>query len=148
MSMDLSSLPARVLDKIAFEPESGCWLWTGGLTGRGYGGLWVDGHMRSAHRVLRETLVGPVPQGFELDHKCRIRSCVNPDHVEPVTHRVNMRRSPIAITAINMRKERCKMGHKFELIRFERSGRARRVCLVCDRAKWARWKRRKKTRTV
>lgn len=49
--------------------------------------------MRRAHRVVYESLVGPIPAGLELDHTCRVRRCVNPDHLEPVTHAENQRRS-------------------------------------------------------
>lgn len=71
-----------------------CWLWTGGKTSNGYGRFGVTSKdKRLAHIFAWTTLVGPVPEGLQLDHLCRVRLCVNPDHLEPVTPRENWRRS-------------------------------------------------------
>ena len=71
----------------------GCWLWRKALGGgTGYGQLRMNGRTHNAHRVMYERLVGPVPEGLVLDHLCRVRACVNPDHLEPVTFAENMRR--------------------------------------------------------
>jgi hypothetical protein len=70
-----------------------CWLWTGAHVSSGYGNLKVASVNRPAHVWVWENLVGPVPDGLELDHLCRVRACVNPDHLEPVTRAVNLRRS-------------------------------------------------------
>jgi len=75
-----------------------CWEWTGSLfQGTGYAQVWADGTTRLGHRVVYELLVGPIPKGLELDHLCRVRSCVNPAHLEPVTHKVNMERGYAAV---------------------------------------------------
>ena len=73
----------------------GCWEWTGYRKPQGYGqyGNGRDGSPVKAHRFAYELLVGPIPDGLELDHLCRNPSCVRPDHLEPVTHRENMLRS-------------------------------------------------------
>lgn len=71
--------------------DSPCWIWQGRLNRDGYG---VYGH-RNAHRIAYESRVGPVAAGLEIDHLCRQRDCVNPDHLEPVTHTVNMRRASV-----------------------------------------------------
>lgn len=77
-----------------------CWLWHGAKTARGYAKVRCeDGRISDAHRVIYEKRVGPVPAGLELDHLCRWRSCVRPDHLEPVTHRENMRRGSQATAA-------------------------------------------------
>ncbi len=87
-------LPMRFWDKVIPEPNSGCWLWLAatvndyGTFGRGRSGL---GNVR-AHRFTYETLVGPIPNGLELDHLCRTPRCCNPLHLEPVTHTENLRR--------------------------------------------------------
>jgi hypothetical protein len=69
-----------------------CWLWTGGLTATGYGQFHFHGRPRVAHKYLYEFERGPVPDGLELDHLCRVRNCVRPDHLEAVTHAENIRR--------------------------------------------------------
>lgn len=69
-----------------------CWLWLGSLNNAGYGKLTVRRVNLYAHRFAHECLVGPVPEGLELDHLCRVRRCVNPDHLEPVTRSENVRR--------------------------------------------------------
>lgn len=72
--------------------ENGCWIWQGYLTPAGYGRAHMDGNMRPAHRVVYTHLVAPVPRELVLDHLCRVRACVNPDHMEPVTNAENLRR--------------------------------------------------------
>ena len=79
-----------------------CWLWTASLKDNGYGQVMVDGHNRYPHRVAWELLVGPIPAGTELDHLCRVRHCVNPRHLQPVTHTVNVRRGRSA--GLNLEK--------------------------------------------
>lgn len=78
------------------DEATGCWIWLHGKSGAGYGQLHVK-HSRPrrmvyAHRVYYERHVGPVPDGLELDHLCRNPSCVNPEHLEPVTHAENIKR--------------------------------------------------------
>lgn len=76
----------RVLRRV--ELEGDCWAWQGSIAPNGYGklgGSW-------AHRLSYETFVGPIPEGLDLDHLCRNRGCVNPDHLEPVTRKENLRR--------------------------------------------------------
>ena len=69
-----------------------CWIWIKATDDRGYGRIAHRGRNVRAHRLYYETLKGPVPPGLELDHLCRNPACVNPDHLDPVTHRVNVRR--------------------------------------------------------
>lgn len=75
----------------SWENEDGCWLWKRSTT-KGYGRISVLGRPRGVHRVSYEVFVGPIPDGLEIDHLCRRRSCCNPAHLEPVTHRENQRR--------------------------------------------------------
>lgn len=88
----------RFEDKFAVDESTDCWLWgiEHSMTVEGYGQFWLDGAMRKAHRVAYEALVGPIPEGLELDHVkergCQGPSCVNPAHMEPVTQAENVRR--------------------------------------------------------
>src|SRR5690606_14050374 len=115
------------------EPTGFCWKWTGGLNPGGYGRFSVGGRCVAAHRFAYEALVGPIPEGLVLDHLCRNRACVNPDHTEPVTDRVNTLRG-FGPSALNARATRCSEGHEFtdENTYLNQSGS--RVCLTCMRA--------------
>lgn len=76
------------------DSDTGCWVWQGHVGGCGYGRTVRDGRAVYVHRFMWELVHGRVPEGLELDHLCRNRLCMNPDHLEVVTHRENMRRSP------------------------------------------------------
>jgi hypothetical protein len=75
------------------DTSGDCWIWTATLIPRGYGRFWLDGKQRLAHRVAYEWLIGSIPETLEIDHLCRVRACVNPDHLEPVTADENQRRA-------------------------------------------------------
>lgn len=124
---------ARLEAKIRRQPEGGCWIWLGGQRKDGRYGLYRGRH---AHRGVYELLVGPVPAGLELDHLCRNGLCVNPAHLEPVTHQVNVRRG-IGPTAKNARKTACAQGHPYDKV--ERYGGRR--CRECQRIYLREWKR-------
>lgn len=116
------------------RPELGpCWLWKAGRT-NGYGVCSVDGRHIRAHRFAYEALVGPIPPGKELDHLCRNRPCVNPDHVEPVTTAVNVLRG-VGPTARAARATHCPQGHPYD----EQNTRVRpdgsRACRRCGAAR-------------
>jgi hypothetical protein len=84
--------PYRVEDRGYSTP---CWIWQRYLGPDGYGQLSYEGRRQSAHRVFYLRHVGPVPDRYDVDHLCRVRSCVNPDHLEAVTRKVNCQRSPL-----------------------------------------------------
>jgi hypothetical protein len=85
------SLADRFWSKV--DRSGPCWLWTGGTSNAGYGHFHPTKRQgKGAHRVAYELVRGPIPEGLELDHLCRVVTCVNPDHLEPVTHAENMRR--------------------------------------------------------
>ena len=115
------------------EKGDGCWLWTGARSGNGYGCMRVEGKVHSVHRLSYEWHIGPIPDGFTIDHVrergCVSRLCVNPDHLEAVTNRENILRSDSAC-AINARKTHCDRGHEFteENTKVRPHGRECRAC--------------------
>ena len=86
------ALPDRIAAKITVHVATSCWEWSAVRQPDGYGKVKWAGRMVSAHRACYELLVGPIPSGLEIDHLCRNRGCVNPSHMEPVTHAENVRR--------------------------------------------------------
>jgi len=79
-------------ERILIDDKTGCHVWQGALRGKGYGHMWVTGHIVATHIYYYEKKYGPVPKGLELDHTCRNPTCCNPDHLEPVTNIENVRR--------------------------------------------------------
>lgn len=119
---------------------SGCWIWTGAVNNRGYP-CWG----RSlAHRRMYELLIGRIPNGLELDHLCKVPRCVNPEHLEPVDHAENVRRSSVGqVNAERMlSRTHCKNGHPFTLDNVSTHSGWRR-CKACHREATARWQARR-----
>ena len=75
----------RFWNRVSVNVDTGCWEWTGSLAQKGYGVIFYGGKPEGAHRVSYEMRYGKIPVGLELDHLCRVRNCVNPDHLEAVT---------------------------------------------------------------
>lgn len=117
------------------DASGDCWLWTRWCSDRGYGYYSIAGEGNHApHRYAYEALVGPVPTGLELDHLCRNPRCCNPDHLEPVTHAENLRRSPIAPATRNARKTTCVNGHPFDTLNTYVTPTGARRYRACARA--------------
>lgn len=124
-----------------------CWLWTGYKTARGYGHFAVHRKVGNAHRYAYELLIGLVPNGLHLDHLCRNPSCVNPGHLEPVTPKENLRRSPLTVPSINAGKTHCPLGHPYDeantCISPSSSSRECRACWPIKRKKYGKTGRKK-----
>lgn len=112
----------------------GCWLWQGGTDIWGYGTFSVRGRGVGAHRYSYELIRGSISDGLTIDHLCRVRACVNPDHMEAVTVRVNCLRG-YGPTAMNARKQVCAHGHQFTAdntyVVKRTDGRTYRRCRAC-----------------
>jgi hypothetical protein len=127
-------IPAR-------RPDLGpCWVWAKGLDPDGYAVFRYKGGQR-AHRFIYEQMVKPIPKGLVIDHLCRNRACVRPDHLEVVTSRVNILRGE-APPAINAAREVCSSGHELTDENTYIFPNGKRACRICRR-RWQReWKRR------
>ena len=143
-------LPKRFWSKVQPCPMSGCWRWVGAVNSHGYGRYFGGRDARPrvpmAHRAAYEALVGPIADSLPLDHVaargCVTRACVNPDHLEPVTQRENLRRGRgAAVTSERHRAQAaCVHGHTFteDNTYFDPSNGKRR-CRICCRTRALRY---------
>lgn len=126
--------------KARYDIVGECWRWLGARTPNGYGTFRFKNRTQPVHRWAYEEWVGPIPEGLEIDHLCRTRDCINPDHLEAVTRAENMRRATPARGADhgNGRKTHCPQGHEYTPENtYERRGR--RYCRVCRKAAMSRY---------
>lgn len=113
-----------------------CWLFEGWVDKEGYGYARFDLKAQRVHKLAYEQLIGPVPDGLHLDHLCRVRHCVNPDHLEPVTPRENLMRG-FTHARVNAEKSHCKNGHEFTPENTLQDDK-QRYCRACARDKQKR----------
>jgi HNH endonuclease len=126
-------LPLRFWRRVSIA-ATGCWLWVRPMPD-GYGRLRYGGKGSKfgvAHRFSYEALVGSIPLGLQLDHLCRVRNCVNPDHLEPVTSRENTFRGDTP-AARNAAKTHCPAGHEYDNANTYICKRGIRMCRACSR---------------
>jgi hypothetical protein len=136
----VSAVQDRFWSKVV-EAPSGCWEWTACVRGNGYGKFTVDGRSTAAHRFAFEEMVGPIPEGLVLDHLCRVRTCVNPDHLEPVTQQVNVLRGEAG--ARQRAQTSCIRGHAFDAANTYICGAGKRSCRICRYAAVRAYRARK-----
>lgn len=115
--------------------ESGCLIWIGYTNEYGYGKITVNDKAKWVHRVAYELAKGRIEKGLDIDHLCRVRCCINPDHLEAVTRRVNLLRGNTN-TAMHAAKVLCKRGHPLSganlRIDVKGNGISARQCRACD----------------
>ena len=134
----MKSLKERFEEKYEPEPNSGCWLWTGCVRKDGYAII----HNKTdqyAHRVSYKLYKGEIPIDLELDHLCRVRCCVNPNHLEAVTAKENVLRGNgpkslgIRSKEKQLSKTHCPQGHPYSGDNLYKTPDGRRDCRICRR---------------
>lgn len=139
MTASLEELFWPKVDRDGPQPEwnpdlGNCWLWLAYIGPGGYGRFKPPGRRSPevAHRVAYRLMVGPIDKGLDLDHLCRVRSCVNPGHLEPVTRQENLLRSPL-MGGLNREKTHCANGHPYDEENTYFAASGRRNCRQCQR---------------
>jgi hypothetical protein len=132
----------RFMEKFKVNQKTGCWIWTGTHSGAGYATLFlykIKGTNKSirvyAHRLSYTIFVGDIPPDKEIDHLCRVRNCVNPTHLQLVSHRENMLLGE-TIAAINASRTHCPKGHPYDAKNTHISKRGDRMCKTCSRNRY------------
>ncbi len=135
------------------QPVMGCWIWTACRNDAGYGVILIGSKVKGcerratlAHRWAYESLAGPIPEGLCIDHLCRVRCCVNPAHMEPVTLAENLRRGDhtSVLADRNRAKTHCRHGHPYSGDNVYRRPGGGRTCRTCHRANEAKYRAERK----
>lgn len=122
------------------EKSADCWLWRGAADSHGYGRFHLIDYTTGAHRFAYESAVGPIPDGLQLDHLCRVPLCVNPQHLEPVLQIVNVRRGKSGDWQRS--KTHCPQGHPYDAENTYVSKTGSRSCRACARDRYRKKKER------
>lgn len=115
----------RFWSKVSGAAPDGCWLWAAGQDGKGYGQFYNGTKTVGAHRWAYEYLIAEIPPGLHLDHLCRTTLCVNPWHLDPVPHAVNVQRGARSLLT------HCPQGHPYSPENTYRAARGDRQCRKC-----------------
>lgn len=121
------TITERISRKLTVDPITGCWIHSVSPGNDGYARIHLKDGCAPIHRIVFQSCNGPIPDGMEIDHLCRNRACVRPDHLQLVTHRENVRRG-VSRIAKQMARSRCLRGHEFSKV----TSRGR-VCMECAR---------------
>lgn len=136
MKYEIGKLPAHFQGHIIVTGK-GCWEWTGPKHHNGYGACSKTMGTNRAHRAAYMILVGPIPEGLVIDHLCLVKHCVNPEHMEPVDDRENLRRAFALIT-------HCPHGHEYTPDNtYIQPATGTRQCRVCRAEQRLKYKRKK-----
>lgn len=131
-TVPMTGVEARFWSDVDYSKK--CWEWTGAKSSTGYGLFSLNGDSIYAHRWSYETQSGPIAKGMQIDHLCRNRACVRPEHLEVVTQKENILRGE-SLPAKNARKTHCDRGHPLSganlYLRKDRHGR---MCKACRNA--------------
>jgi len=131
-----SDIPESEWFWLGVKKTKTCWLWQRSKNNTGYGTVSWYGKALTAHVLAYTLLRGQIVEGLELDHLCKTRDCVNPDHLEPVTHKENVLRGE-SPSAVHSRKTHCIRGHEFSgdnlKILKRKNNKSQRVCRTCQR---------------
>lgn len=135
---------ARFMEKVEVVPDDGCWLWKGRTNEKGYGRYDLPRPARrmvAAHRFSYQLFRGDIPDDLEVDHTCNVRRCVNPEHLETVTHAENIRRIP---PSARPRRANCPRGHRMEGRNVYIRPDGTRECWACKRIRHQAYKKRRR----
>ena len=134
----------RFIKYIKIVP-TGCWEWQGAIDKRDGYGYFTLRKLEYAHRSSYKLFKGEIETGKQIDHLCRNRPCVNPDHLEVVTPRQNTLRSPITIASINRRKTHCRREHEYTPLNTKIiKSTGERRCRICERINKNNFRKRRK----
>jgi len=137
----MKTLRQRFWEKVAVGLPEMCWEWQASGWANGYGAFCVNGKNTTAHRAAWEIHNGPIPDGLHIDHICKNRRCVNPDHLRAVTPRDNVTLNSESVVAANRTKTHCSRGHEFNEDNTRWTG-GTRSCRACRRMTRRSWQQR------